>query len=309
MLKSKKKFYKNIDEYADYLLYRTGAEKIDQVEHQFIETTKGKIAIDVLAFDDQKPTIIYIPGTALYSFPFIHFLNKFRDAGYNAIGFDPIGHGRSEGKRGDYDIASLMDDTKAVIEYAKERFNHKVSLFGSSQGGIVAFYLAAANAKVDSVICHCIADLSLKENLALTRFPNVFGLLRPSMQMLGKYLPNVNIPVSMYLNVDKINLKYLGSIENFMNNDPYALHAISSKALVSLSRDKLPQAIDKIEIPTMVFIGDKDEIFSVSYIEKLFNQLNCKKQMRVFKNMGHACFSNHPNEVFNAIEEWLKEIY
>lgn len=309
LLKSKKKKYNDIDDYADYLVYRTGVTKTQNVEHTFINSENGKIAIDVLAHKQDAPTIVFIPGTALYSFPFIHFLDRFRQAGYNAIGFDPIGHGRSDGKRGDYSIDGIMDDAKAVIQYAKERFNEKVSVFGSSQGGIVALYLAAENINIDSVICHCFADLTLDENLALTRYPKLLGLLKPGLLKGEKYIPNVNIPVWLYLNIAAIPLKHLGSIQNFVDHDPYALSSISKKALVSLSNTKLAQPIKDIKIPTMVFLGSKDEIFDVSYIEKIFNQLTCKKQLRVFENLGHACFSNQPEEVFQAIDKWLKDIY
>jgi pimeloyl-ACP methyl ester carboxylesterase len=54
----------------------------------------------------------------------------------------------------------------------------EVSVMGSSQGGIVAFYLAAKDERLRSVICQNIADLSAPEAVQLSRNPLLFRYIR-----------------------------------------------------------------------------------------------------------------------------------
>lgn len=80
----------------------------------------------------------------------------------------------SEGIRSNYTISEIMKDAQSVITYAIKRFNAKVSVMGSSQGGIVAFYLAAKDYRINSVICQNCADLTSPDTLQLSRHPRVF---------------------------------------------------------------------------------------------------------------------------------------
>jgi len=309
MLKSKRKTYKDIDEYTDYLIERTGIPHTNHVLQGKLPTADGMMTIDILPYHRDAPTIIFIPGTAIYSMPFIPFINRFRERGYNVIGMDPIGHGRSEGKRGDYTMQQLMENVEIVVAFAKQRFSSRVSLFGSSQGGMVAFYLAAKGIAIDSAICHCIADLGLADNVKLTRYPTLFRMLKPLFITAADKLPSIPLPVKFYLDLKKLRLKHLGSIEHFIDNDPYALHYISTKALASLSYFPLPCPVEEIKTPVMAFMGAEDEVFPVSYVEKIFSKLRCKKQLRIFEGMGHCCFSNYPDVIYPALEEWLAGIY
>src|ERR1019366_1265377 len=141
---SKDKTFNTLHEYFDHIaetLHYPRGHKYFKAD--WVISDGLKIHVDVYEHDPLVPTIVFIPGTAIYALCYGELLYTLGQAGYNIVGFDPRGHGQSAGIRGDYTISELMTDAENVISYAIQRFNKKVSLMGSSQGGIVALYMAA----------------------------------------------------------------------------------------------------------------------------------------------------------------------
>jgi alpha-beta hydrolase superfamily lysophospholipase len=270
-----------------------------------------KLHLDVYEYDKKAPTIVFVPGTAVYALCYSEILFKLGEAGYNVIGLDPRGHGQSEGPRGDYTIPELIRDAEAAIDYAIKRFGKKVSLMGSSQGGIISFYLAAKDERLDSVICQNFADLTGEETTKLTRHPVLFKYLRILIgnSKASDLIPNAMIPMSAYIDLDSIQVRYFGSIRQFVDNDPLAVKSISVRALQSLGQTAMDKPIEKIKVPVMVFQGDADTIFPVTYTQKLFERITSKKKMTIYPNMSHALMSENVDEILPDILDWLRDIY
>jgi alpha/beta superfamily hydrolase len=54
--------------------------------------------------------------------------------------------------------------------------------------------------------------------------------------------------------------------------------------------------------------GDSDEFGTVENLKKLFDSLECEKQLVIFENCGHF-FDKHLNELKDAVRDWTtKEI-
>jgi len=302
--------HNGLDEYFDHIAEKT--EKPPYHRHfsnDNIISDNLQLHLDIYEYHPKAPNIVFIPGTAIYSLCYAEIMYKLGQQGYNIIGVDPRGHGRSGGTRGDYTIMEIMKDVENTIDYVSERFNNKISLMGSSQGGIVAFYLAAKNAKVQSVICQNFADLTSKDNISLTRRPGLTSLLKPLVLTVSGIIANQQIPISTYMDLEKIKIKYFGNAKRFIDIDPLANKSISLRALRSLATTELAQPINNIEIPVMVFQGTDDSVFPVSFTQKIFDQLKCKKKMEIYEGMNHAILSENPDIVLPSITQWLKEIY
>ena len=204
----------------------------------------------------------------------------------------------------------LMRDTQQAITYAIKRFNDKVSLFGSSQGGIVAFYLAAKEDRIDSVICQNFADLTDSETVNLARYPNLAKAIKPLLVGFGDTLfGETQVPVSVYLDLEKIKIQRFGTAKEFISSDPLALDSVSIRALRSLTNTALPRKISEIEVPVMVFQGTADSIFPVEYTQAIFDRLTCKKHFEIFEGMNHALVIDNVEEVIIPIVKWLRGIY
>lgn len=265
--------------------------------------------LDIFEYAKGAPTVVFIPGTAIYAMCYVELLHKIGQAGYNVVGFDPRGHGRSEGTRGSYTIEELMRDTQNVITYAIEHFNDSVSIFGSSQGGIVAFYLAAIEDRVSSAICQNIADLTHPDTYRLTRYPTLAKAIKPVLRSFSKYFPETDIPIAAYLDLEKEKVRYFGNAKRFLEMDPLTLKSVKLRALESLANTPIPAPLEDIKTPLMVLHGSHDLIFPVSYTETLFEKLNCKKRLQIYPRLHHAMLTENVDEVLPPILEWLDEIH
>lgn len=303
--------YENLVDYFEYLQTQYGYPSLhDQFYWDEVESDGIKLHLDVYEYSKKAPTIVFIPGTAIYAMCYGEMLYKLGEAGYNVVGFDPRGHGRSGGVRGDYTIPDIMNDARNVISYAIKKFNKKVSLMGSSQGGIIAFYVAAVEDRIQSAICHTFADLAHQESVRLTRYPNLSSVLRPWIANLGGgVFSDTQIPISMYLDLDTVEVKFFGSAKKFIESNPLALKTISLRALRSLAHTPLSKPIEQISTPVMVFQGTNDSIFPLDYTKKIYDQLTCKKRIHFFEGLNHALNTEDVSTIIKPVLEWLKEIY
>ena len=311
MIAAMDKTFETVTGYFDYMAETLGYPPYHHYfESDTVMSDGLKLHLDVYEHDRSAPTIVFIPGTAIYALCYAEMLYKLGQAGFNVIGLDPRGHGQSEGPRGDYTIPELMHDIECTIDYAIARFNNKVSLMGSSQGGILSLYMAARDERLDAVICQNFADLTGDETTQLTRHPRLFKYMRKLIGgKAGELIHSAMIPMSAYIDLESIPVRYFGNIKLFVENDPLAVKNISVRALRSLGHTALDKPLSLIRVPLMVFQGDNDTIFSVSYTRNIYDKLSCTKKMIVYPNMSHALMSENVDDILPDIIEWLTDIY
>ena len=310
MIASKEKHYYSLEEYFEHVASSLGFPNLhEHFRSDYFVSDGLKLHADVLTYDKSAPTVVFIPGTAIYALCYAEFLYKLHQRGFNVIGFDPRGHGRSQGARGDYTVEELMRDTHSAISYATTQFNNNVSLVGSSQGGIVALYMAAKDTRLKGVVCQNFADLTSADAAKLTRFPRLSRYLKPIMLNFGGIMPNTPIPINAYLDLELVKIRHFGNMRNFIDQDPLALQHVSFRALQSLASTPLPRALHQIETPVMVFQGTEDSIFSVDFTQRIYDQLSCNKRFELFDGHDHAIMAEAPDLILGPIVKWLEEIH
>lgn len=286
---------------------------LEHLSHRFSEDTvlsDGiRLHLDIIISDRNAPTVVFLPGTATYALCFAEILVAIADAGYNVVGIDARGHGRSEGTRGDYTVSELVRDAQAVIGYAIDHFNERVSLLGCSQGGIIAFYTAAIDDRIQSAICQNFADLSDPATLHIARYPTLARWSKPLMAAANRLFPKQQIPITTYIDHKRLKIPKYGTIQDFVEQDPLAIKTISVRALWSLSNTRLGRPIEQINIPLMILQPGNDEIFPLAYTQHLFDQLTCQKQLCVLPDMTHTMMVAAPQIAVKPIIEWLNGLY
>ena len=272
-----------------------------------IEANGIRLHLDVFAKGANSPTVVFIPGTSVYTKFYIEFMYKMYLQGFNVVGFDPRGHGQSSGPRGDYTINEIVDDALAVVKYARERFSGKVAVIGSSQGGIVAFYAAARDDSISAAVCHNLADLNGKDNLILSQLrPPLFMV--PLAKFMANLYKNFSIPIFFYLDLTKETSRNGTDAATLIKSNPITVKWITIRALGSLMYTKLAKPVEKITVPIMVVHAEKDTIFPQAYVENIFDKLTCRKKYLLFKNTQHLVMTNNVDEVVPQINTWLREI-
>lgn len=278
-----------------------------KVKETYINANGYRLHLNIGSVGMNAPILVFVPGTTAYAQVYAQFLYAMYKRGFNVIGFDPRGHGQSSGPRGDYTMNGLVEDTLAVVKYARSRFGGKIVIAGSSQGGMAAFYAAARDDSITAAVCHNIADLNGKDNiiLSLIRPPQfLLPIAAFFMNLYGSY----SIPISLYLDLTKEKFPDGTDAATLIQHDPLAVSWITFRALNSLLRTDPAKPVEKITVPVMLIHAGKDNIFPQAYVEGIFNRLTCKKKYLLLKNTEHLVMTNNVDEIVPPVAAWLKEV-
>jgi len=281
---------------------------LDRFEADSATSDGLKIHLDVIEVDRDRPTVIFMPGTNAYALLYGEFLTALADKGYNIVGFDPRGHGRSGGARGSYTLPELVADMRSAVEYARARFGDPIVIAGSSQGGITAFYFAAEGYPIAGAICHNIADLSDPESVRLTRIPKLGRLLKPFVTIFARIFPEIRVPMTFYLDLKAEPVKNMGTAKDVLYQDPLTVPFIRLRGMSSLGSEKLPCPVEEITTPVLVLHAGNDTIFPQDYIEYIYNRLTCKKSLKIYPGLPHYIIVDYIDRILPDIVEWLEEI-
>ncbi len=265
--------------------------------------------IDFIEVHPEAPTVVFMPGTNAYAMLYGEFLTALVDRGYNVVGFDPRGHGRSDGRRGSYTLPELVDDFEAVALWAKQRFSGPLFIAGSSQGGIAAFYYASRqNVPIDGVICHNLADLADPQSARLTRFPALSRALSATIQSTARKVPELPVPMSAYLDLASEPVSGLGSARDVLHNDPLTVPFVRLRTLASLAHEPLPRPPEQFQVPILVLQAEQDSIFPTDYIQTLFARIAGPRTLKVYPGLPHYMIVDCVPEFIEDVSTWIDAI-
>ncbi len=281
----------------------------DRFEADSVDSGGLRLHLDVIEVDRSAPTVVFMPGTNAYAMLYGEFLTALADRGFNVVGFDPRGHGRSGGQRGSYTIAELVMDMDAAVQYARGRFHGPVAVAGSSQGGITAFYYAASGAPVVGAVCHNAADLSDPDSVRLTRMPRLASALRPALLAAAQVAPELPVPMTAYLDLHREPVRGMGNARKVLYTDPLLVPFVRLKTMASLGSAELPTAVESIRTPVMLLQAGADTIFPTDYMATLYRRLTCPhKAFKVYEGLPHYMIVDFVDEFIDDVELWLGEV-
>jgi alpha-beta hydrolase superfamily lysophospholipase len=284
---------------------RGAAPWFDRFESQTTHSTV-RLQLEVIRVDRDAPTLVFMPGTNAYTLLYGELLCALADRGYNIVGFDPRGHGRSGGRRGSYTIPDLVDDFDAVVAWARATFDGPVIGMGSSQGGITAFYAASGGSAVDGIICHNLADLADPRAADLTRAPRLSRLMAGTLHRLARWLPEVPVPMSAYLDLAREPVEGIGTAKDVLLSDPLTVPFVRLKTLSSLGKTPLPAPLSAFDTPILVLQAGADAIFPTAYIQDLVDQLPGDATLKIYPGLPHYFFVDQVPAFIDDVHTWLE---
>jgi pimeloyl-ACP methyl ester carboxylesterase len=302
--------YKTIGRYFDEMMMKRGLPPLhERFESDSVANDGLRLHLDVLPGGVRGAgTVVFVPGTSVYAMCYAEFMAAAGDAGFNVVGVDPRGHGRSEGARGSYTVPELVSDALAAVRFAKEKFGGRVAIAGSSQGGIVAFYAAAADGSLAGAVCHNFADLASPDSVRLTRVPPAQAkIVRAAIPAIAGLAPMAKMPIRFYLDLKREKMRGYGDIWNFIKKDPLALRSIRLRAMASLCSCPTAVPVENITVPILALQAEHDHIFPADYTRKHFDRLTCEKRLETFRGLPHLIMTEHVPEIMPAVAEWLRE--
>jgi alpha-beta hydrolase superfamily lysophospholipase len=255
-----------------------------------------------------RGTIVFVPGTGAHVVAYVEFVCALADEGFTVLAFDPRGHGRSSGRRGDFTVPGFVADTVAVVRFAQKTCPGPHFLSGSSQGGIIAVYASTLLPELAGVIPQAFADLSDPESVALLGEGTLAGHLRSVRALFplaGRLLPRVPIPVATYVNLGRESLGWTTAAE-FLADDPLGVPVYTLRATSSLSSAPPPRPLSTIRHHVLVLAAGRDRIFPIEFQRRQVAKLvNARVEMAVFEKAEHLVLNTEPRLVLPRVAEWL----
>jgi acylglycerol lipase len=210
--------------------------------------------------------------------------------GYTTFGLDYRGHGLSGGNRGDSPGKDRwIGDLAESVRYIKGLGFSKVIILGHSLG--VASAICVADTIPNEISGIILLSGAYEGRKGLSKPPTLFhktriiasSIFRPSYQAIEYYREGMNVTKD--------------SLFNFR----YTLRFVS---MLNVKELRLPKGLD---IPVLVGVGDKDELFEIDKVKELYNLVpGNKKEFLVMKNTTHAII---PVESWEQIVAWLNKTF
>jgi pimeloyl-ACP methyl ester carboxylesterase len=302
-----------IEAYARSLLGRVGLEALYGTWREEVLPVEGR-ELHLYHFESKPgdPVMVFIPGTSVYALLYTEFMYKLSREGFNVVGFDPRGHGKSGGKRGVYTLGELADDTRAVIDHAIGIYGDNVAVSGSSQGGMAAFYCAAAEPRLKAAVCHNVIAPDEPDNQRMTRWPNLYRPFMPLLPLLQPLMKSpigkLMTPVFTYLDLKAETSRLMPDVGKFLREDPVVVNAVSLGALTSLPTTPLARKVEEIATPIMVIHAGQDNIFPEDYVRRVYDRLTCKKEFLYLPDAPHLVMTDYVDDLIPPVSTWLREV-
>ncbi len=257
---------------------------------------------EVHQVEQAKGTVVIIHGAGEYFGRYQWLAQKLNESGYNVIGGDLPGLGRSYGKKGHID--GFNDYYKIVDEWVKEalQFHIPVFLFGHSMGGLIVIQYMDnyRNESIDGVIVTspCLG-LVRKVSPFLEGIVGIFDRFHPSFSLPSGILPE-------YVSKDPVIVHEYGT-------DPLIIKKVSVRWYLELKRameSSMKDSSKYPQIPTLVMQAGKDKIVDQEktrkWVEGLFiSQLHYIEWPELY----HELFNEPEKEkVYLKMVDWMKKI-
>ncbi len=264
------------------------------------------VNLDIYASDPSDPVVIFHGGMANYARFYYLFLSKLAQKGFNVIAVDRPGHGFSEGERGDCRVEDVKSLMPFVLDFAKETFNDRIGMMGTSLGGITTFYLLPDLEGIRSALCHNwlypgeLADAS-------KAWLSVF------LKMLNAVRPMSSVPVRKLM--DETKVRELSEnpfiVDYFLgiNQDPLYCESLTLRSVVSYFGGYRPEkSYRDVNIPVMGLISEKEKVLPLETSIQWWKRAGFSEDaLHVFPDAKHMIFHDRLGECVEKVSAWFSE--
>ena len=264
--------------------------------HNEFTTTDGKVLFlrrwnpDTLAPEKRDIAVLIFHGFTAYSGPYSMAGEPISAGGYTVFGLDYRGHGLSDGNRGDSPGKERwIGDLAESVKYIKTLGFKRVVILGHSLG--VASAICAADTVPAEISGLILLSGAYEGRKGLSKPPTLFqktrilasSIFRPSYQAVEYYREGMTVsPDTLF--TYRYTLRFL--------------------TLMDVKQLRLPRDLN---IPVLVGVGDKDELFEIDKVKDFYNLIpGDKKEFFVMKNATHAKI---PLESWQEIVAWLDKTF
>jgi alpha-beta hydrolase superfamily lysophospholipase len=286
------------------------AQLIEQSER--LDTGGTSLHLTVYGVGPEAPTILFLPGmtghAGLYAhaIPGVNYLAALAAEGFNVVGLDLPGHGRSGGVRGLFTYGELVEAVSRAVDWAAEAYNDRIGVTGSSMGGILAFYAALEDRRIRAVVCHNVVDLrDIRPILYLKRHAVIVPLTMAT-RFIGRHLTWLPIPVTSFL--EPAHVFDRPEHVRLWKADPLCVWSYRCSSWISLFLSPADKpAVEGMETPVRILVGEHDQVLQAPYHRAFYRRLSCPKDLVVVPGVGHMLPLEHLESTVPLVTGWFRE--
>jgi len=283
------------------------------VEERWLVSAGTRIHLDVYgkAVENLPITIIFIPGTSVYSRFYASFLYGLYKRGFRIACPDMPGHGLSGGPRGHFTMEQFVTTIQDVVSWVLNEHGERVVVMGSSLGGITAFYAAASDPRIKAAVCHNAAILSEGAHERIVKVSGIYKLMKPLVPAISRVVPRMRISVKAYLNPDTLTRSAgTRAVLDKLFADPLFTEKYTLTSLATQMKAKLAAPPEYIETPVMLINGSDDVLFSVDYVREIHDRLarSRGKALEIIEGGTHFILHEHQDVCIESIEKWIRKV-
>ena len=242
-----------------------------------------------------------IPLVFLHGFPFDQTMwepqLKVLPSFFRAFTYDLRGHGKSEVGDGQYTVELFADDLLALLDYFQIA---KAILCGLSLGGYIALRAAERNGDRIRSLILCGAKSEADTDLIRLKRAGQMKLVKAegTAALASLLVQSLFAPTTHGENPDVVE-KIRRTIES---TDPLAL---SGTLLALASRTDTTAGLAKIQVPTLILVGEEDVITPPSHSRSMHEKIAGSK-MAVIPKAGHVSNLENPEEFNRHFLKFIK---
>ncbi len=264
------------------------------------------VNLEVYSSKPTDPVVIFHGGMANYARFYYLFLAKLSERGFNVIAVDRPGHGFSEGVRGDCRVEDMKSLLPQVLEFARERFNDRIGMMGTSLGGITTFYLLPDLEGLRSALCHnwlYPGELADPSKALLGRFLKLLNMVRPMSP----------VPVRKLMDVEKVReLSENPFIVDYflgINQDPLYCESLSLRSVVSYFGGYRPEkSYHEVDIPVMGLISEKEKVLPLETSKEWWKRAGFpENRLHVIPEAKHMIFHDRIGPCVEMVSQWFAQ--
>lgn len=225
---------------------------------------------------------------------------------------DLPGFGQSEPFEHNHDIAGYAEWLNSFLEALN--LKKKPHLLGHSFGSIVVSAYASRFDGISSLILeNPVASPALKGPKALmTAVARVFFWLAGALpeRLGGAILKSWPMVRGMSIVMTKSRIAELRRwihLQHDQNFNDFASRRVALEGYTASISNCVGDYSDKIHVPVLMLIGERDDITSVAQQRKLLESLaSSKTQLEQFKQVGHLTHYEIPEKIADSVESWVQ---
>lgn len=245
-----------------------------------------------------------LPIVLVHGFPFSSEMWKvqmqmLQEKNLRVITYDLRGHGRSGAGDGQYTIELFVDDLIALLDHLKIA---KTLLCGFSMGGYVALRAIERNPERFAALVLCDTMSAADSNEArLRRAASIKAIKEKGIGPFAEgFLKAVFTPQSFGTRAGTVD-----EIRKIILSNPVA--GICGALLAMAGRTDTTEALAKIQVPTLVVVGEHDSVTPVAAAQAMNSKIPNSK-LQVIAGAGHMSNLENPAAFNDGIAGFLDDI-